>query len=197
VSWIIGTNASTEHPPYLPAAGATVIHELLEALASNPKVFRKSVFFLNYDENDGYFDHVPPPTPPPGTAGEYLSVLPAAAGGIAGPIGLGFRVPMIVISPLSAGGFVSSQVYDHGSTIQFMERVFGVEEPNISAWRRQTCGDLTGALNLKSSKKVSFPALPYNYLLNQYVNSQDQNPPVVPTNQTLPTQEPGTRPPVP
>jgi phospholipase C len=197
VSWIIGTNASTEHPPYLPAAGATVIHELLEALASNPKVFNKSVFFLNWDENDGYFDHVPPPTPPPGTPGEYLSVLPTAAGGIAGPIGLGFRVPMIVISPLSAGGYVSSQVYDHGSTIQFMERVFGVEEPNISAWRRQTCGDLTGALNLKSSREVSFPALPYNYLLNQYVNSQDQNPPVVPTNQTLPTQEPGTRPPVP
>jgi phospholipase C len=77
------------------------------------------------------------------------------------------------------------------------QRVFGVEEPNISAWRRQTCGDLTGALNLKSSRKVSFPALPYNYLLNQYVNSQDQNPPVVPKNQTLPTQEPGTRPPVP
>ena len=66
VSWIIGTNASTEHPPYLPAAGATVIYELLEALACNPKVFSKTVFFLNYDENDGYFDHVPPPTPPPG-----------------------------------------------------------------------------------------------------------------------------------
>ena len=155
------------------------------------------MFFLNYDENDGYFDHVPPPVPPPGTPGEYLSALPAVAGGIAGPIGLGFRVPMIVISPLSAGGYVSSQVYDHGSTIQFMERVFGVEEPNITtAWRRQTCGDLTGALNLKT-RKVSIPALPYNYLLNQYVNSQDQNNPVVPATQTLPTQEPGSRPPVP
>ena len=194
VSWIIGTNASTEHPPYLPAAGATVIHQLLDALASNPKVFRKSVFFLNWDENDGYFDHVPPPTPPPGTPGEYLSVLPAAAHGIAGPIGLGFRVPMIVISPLSAGGFVSSEVYDHSSTIRFMERIFGVEEPNISAWRRQTCGDLTGSLNLHPRREVSFPALPHNYLLNQYVNSQDQNNPVVPTNQTLPTQEPGTPP---
>jgi phospholipase C len=121
-------------------------------------------------------------------------VLPAAAGGIAGPIGLGFRVPMIVISPLSAGGFASSEVYDHTSTIRFMERIVGVEEPNISAWRRQTCGDLTGALNLKPRREVSFPTLPHNYLLNQYVNSQDQNNPVVPTSQTLPTQEPGTRP---
>jgi phospholipase C len=203
VSWIIGTNASSEHPPYLPAVGATVIHELLAALASNPRVFNKSVFFLPYDENDGYFDHVPPPTPPPGTPGEYLTVnpLPAAAGGIAGPIGLGFRLPMIVISPLSAGGYRSSQVYDHASTIQFMERVFGVEETNMSQWRRQTCGDLTGSLNLQQRPRASFPSLlpkvPFNYMLNQYVNSQDQNPPVVPTNQTLPTQEPGTRPPVP
>jgi phospholipase C len=199
VSWIIGTNASTEHPPYLPAAGATVIHELLEALAANPKVFKKTVFFIPYDENDGYFDHVPPPTAPPGTPDEYISVLPASAGGINGPIGLGFRVPMLVISPFSAGGYVSSEVYDHTSTIRFMERIFGVEEPNISAWRRQTCGDLTGSLNLHQSQKrhVSLPGLPYNYLLNQYVNSQDQNNPVVPTNQTLPTQEPGSRPPVP
>jgi phospholipase C len=197
VSWIIGTNGSCEHPPYLPAAGATVFHELLDALASNPKVFAKTVFFLNYDENDGFFDHVPPPVAPPGMAGEYLSTLPSAAGGIAGPIGLGFRVPMIVVSPLSAGGYLSSQVYDHTSTIRFMEQVFGVEEPNISAWRRQTCGDLTGALNLRAGRRASFPSLPFNYLLNQYVNSQDQNPPVVPTSQTLPTQEPGSRPQVP
>jgi phospholipase C len=157
------------------------------------------VFFLPYDENDGYFDHVPPPTAPQGTAGEWLTSnpLPPGAGGIAGPIGLGFRVPMTVISPLSVGGYRSSQVYDHTSMIQFMEQIFGVEEPNISEWRRQTCGDLTGALNFKSRGRVSFPALPYNYMLNQYVNSQDQNPPVVPTNQTLPMQEPGTRPPVP
>jgi phospholipase C len=173
---------------------------LLEALASNPKVFAKSVFFLNYDENDGYFDHVPPPTPPPGTPGEYLTgAVPASAGGILGPIGLGFRVPMTVISPLSAGGYVSSQVYDHTSTIMFMERVFEVENTNISAWRRQTCGDLTASLNLVRPPEVwtSIPSLPFNYLLNQYVNSQDQNNPVVPTTQTLPRQEPGSRPPVP
>jgi phospholipase C len=108
---------------------------------------------------------------------------------------------MIVVSPLSIGGFRSSQVYDHTSMLQFMERIFGVEEPNISAWRRQTCGDLTGSLDLQPRRRASFPSLlpkvPFNYLLNQYVNSQDQNPPVVPADQTLPSQEPGTRPPVP
>ena len=60
----------------------------------------------------------------------------------------------------SAGGYRSSQVCDHTSTIQFMERIFGVEEPNISDWRRQTCGDLTGALSFESRGRVSFPGLP-------------------------------------
>jgi hypothetical protein len=60
------------------------------------------------------------------------------------------------------------------------------------------CGDLTGALNLERSRRdADIPKAPYNYLLNQYVNSQDQNNPVVPTSQTLPTQEPGSRPPTP
>jgi phospholipase C len=199
VSWLIGTNASTEHPPGLPAAGAALINQILDALASNPKVWRKTVFFINYDENDGYFDHVPPPFAPPGTPGEYLTgKLPAAAGGIAGPIGLGFRTPMIVISPFSTGGWVCSDVFDHTSTIRFMEVLFGVEEPNISAWRRQTCGDLTTTLRLKQGGK-SFPSLPgvrftRDYLLDQYVTSQDQPNPVVPAKQTLPTQEPGSRP---
>jgi phospholipase C len=200
VSWIIGTNASTEHPSYLPAAGAAFISQILEALASNPKVWRKTLLILNYDENDGFFDHVPPPTAPVGTPGEWITgTLPAAAGGIAGPIGLGFRVPMIVISPFSTGGWVSSDVFDHTSTIRFMEVLFGVEEPNISAWRRQTCGDLTTTLRLKQGKAASFPALPgvrftRDYLLRQYITSQDQPNPAVPTQQTLPTQEPGTRP---
>jgi phospholipase C len=190
VSWIIGTNASTEHPSYLPAAGAVFISQILEVLAANPKVWSKTVLFLNYDENDGFFDHVPPPTPPAGTADEFI-------GGL--PIGPGFRVPMIVISPFSTGGYLSSEVYDHTSTIQFMERIFGVEEPNISAWRRSTCGDLTASLNLEQGRARSFPALPEtrNYMLDQYVTSQDQPAPTVPASQTLPVQEPGTRPHVP
>ena len=179
VSWIIGPAATCEHPAYLPAAGAVFISKILEALAASPKVWEKTVFFLNYDENDGLFDHVPPPVPPAGTADEFV-------GGL--PIGLGFRVPMIVISPLSVGGWVSSEVYDHTSVLRFMEEVFGVAEPNISAWRRQTCGDLTRTLNVPPGRPASFPALPptRDYLLSQYVTSQDQPAPVVPADQTLP-----------
>ncbi len=189
VSWIIGSAATCEHPSYLPAAGAVFISQILEVLAAQPKVWEQTAFFLNYDENDGLFDHVPPPVPPAGTPDEFVDGL---------PIGLGFRVPMIVISPLSVGGWVSSEVYDHTSVLRFMEELFGVEEPNISAWRRRCAGDLTRTLNVPA-QRASFPALPptRDYLLSQYVTSQDRPVPTVPADQTLPTQPPGHRRPTP
>ena len=100
-----------------------------------------------YDENDGWFDHVPPPTARRGTEGEYLTVepLPSTAQGQAGPIGFGVRVPMMVVSPFSTGGNVCSDVFDHTSQLRFLESVFGVSAPNISRWRRSTAGDLTSA----------------------------------------------------
>jgi phospholipase C len=105
-------------------------------------VWAKTVLFISYDENDGFFDHVAPPTPPPGTPGEYLTVdpLPFAAGGITGPTGLGFRVPPMVLSPFSRGGHVVSEVADHTSQLRVTESRFGVEVPNLWAWRRQTTG---------------------------------------------------------
>ena len=110
-------------------------------------MWASTVLFIMYDENDGFFDHVPPPTPPAGTAGEYVTVVPrpSAMGGVGGPIGLGVRVPMIVVSPFAVGGHVVSDVFDHTSQLQFLETLFGVTAPNISAWRRSATGDLTAA----------------------------------------------------
>ena len=118
---------------------------------SNPDVWSKTVLFHMYDENDGFFDHVAPPVAPPGTDGEYLTVqpLPEDADGFAGSIGLGFRVPMLVISPFSRGGHVCHETFDHTSQLRFLEERFGVRAPNLSAWRRTTAGDLTAALQSK------------------------------------------------
>src|SRR5580698_3661356 len=128
VSWIVPTSYQSEHPDYMPAAGADFVASKINAIAANPDVFAKTLFILIYDENDGFFDHVPPPTAPAGTAGEYLTVssLPADAGGIRGPVGMGFRVPMLVISPFSRGGYVASGVFDHTSQLRFLEARFGV-----------------------------------------------------------------------
>ena len=52
---------------------------VLDALTSNPKVWSKTALFLMYDENDGWFDHVPPPTAPAGTAGRVPDRVAARA----------------------------------------------------------------------------------------------------------------------
>jgi len=80
-------------------------------------------------------------------------------GGINGPIGLGFRVPMLIISPFSRGGFISSDLFDHTSVLRFLETRFGAEVPNLSAWRRSAVGDMTSAFNL-SKPDTSVPVLP-------------------------------------
>ncbi len=162
VSWIMSPDTYDEHPPAPPALGEWYTQQVLNTLLSNPEVWASTVLFIMYDENDGFFDHVPPPTPPPGTSGEYLtqSPLPAQAQGVSGPVGLGVRVPMIVVSPFSAGGHIVSDVFDHTSQLRFLESVFGVTAPNISSWRRSVTGDLTSTLTSLSTPKTKAPTLP-------------------------------------
>jgi phospholipase C len=162
VSWIISPDAYDEHPPSPPALGEWYTQQILDTLTSNPEVWASTVLFIMYDENDGFFDHVPPPMPPPGTPGEYLTVnpLPADAAGIDGPVGMGVRVPMTVVSPFSVGGWVCSDVFDHTSQLRFIETVFGVEAPNISAWRRQATGDLTSTLPVLAHPVTKVQKLP-------------------------------------
>lgn len=143
VSWVVANQAFSEHPYAPPGDGAHFVDLVHRALAASPEVFDSTVLFLNYDENDGFFDHVPPPSPPADTAGEFLDGT---------PFGLGFRVPMVVMSPWTRGGWVSSEVFDHTSVLRFMETwttALGTPAtcPNISAWRRKVTGDLTGVFD--------------------------------------------------
>jgi phospholipase C len=186
VSWLVAPTAQTEHPDYFPAAGAEYIASKLDAIASNPELWSKTLFILPYDENDGIFDHVPPPTAPAGTAAEYVNGL---------PIGLGFRVPATVVSPWSAGGHVCSDVMDHTSLIRIVERVFGVAEPNISAWRRQTCSDFTGALRFgqqagypRGNEAISLASAESSLLTAQAEVFNNPRPQIPAVNEPLPNQ---------
>src|ERR1700733_6027870 len=139
VSWIFPTSTGSEHPAFLPAAGAAFVASKIDAVAANPEVWAKTVFLLVYDENDGLFDHVPPPTPPAGTADEFVSLTsPGGTPGNGLPVGPGFRVPLTIVSPWTAGGWGCSEPFDHTSHLRFLELITGVEAPNISAFRRHT-----------------------------------------------------------
>jgi len=149
VSWINTSVLQTEHPGYSSAKiGESAVQSLLMHLHKHG-LWEKTALFVTWDENGGFFDHVAPPVAPPGTPGEYLTVpdITSNDGGITGPIGFGVRVPMLVVSPFSRGGFLCSDQFDHTSLLRFLETRFGVEVPNLSAWRRENAGDLTSAFN--------------------------------------------------
>jgi phospholipase C len=200
VSWIMPPSAADEHPARLPAAGANYVAGIVDALAANPEVWAKTVFILSYDENDGMFDHVRPDTPPPGTAGEFVSkTSPTGVVGGGLPVGLGFRVPCIIVSPWTVGGWVCSETFDHTSQLRFLERLTGVREPNISDWRRHAVGDLTSAFRFHTAPRPA-PDLPGTggaYNLAQYEAATLPLPTVPSGDQQMPRQEKGNRPRVP
>jgi len=183
VSWIVAPERFSDHPSSA-WYGAWYISETLDILTQNPEVWKKAIFIVCYDENDGYFDHVPPFVPPQhdrpdtgkvsagiDTSVEYVSAEQEAEirksepawRGRPGPIGLGFRVPLVIASPWSRGGYVCSQVFDHTSILQFMEKFLTnktgrqIRETNISAWRRTVCGDLTSVFRPYSGEKIALP----------------------------------------
>jgi phospholipase C len=186
VSWIVPPHPKDEHPAHLPADGAAFVASKIDAIAANPEVWAKTVFILNYDENDGLFDHVPPPVPKPGTPGEFIN---------GKPIGAGFRVPCIIISPWTAGGWVCSDQFDHTSTLQFLEKFTGVRASNITQWRRDNFGDLTSAFRFKDKESPS-PTLPDTHgprIRAKYEVKHFPKPKVPGANQSMPKQEKGTR----
>lgn len=212
VSWIAAPEAYSEHANWPTNYGAWYINQVIEALTSNPEVWSKTALFINYDENDGLFDHIIPPYPPQSadqgqsTVDASIEIFQGSASYPTtkypvGPYGLGTRVPMLVVSPWSKGGYVCSQVFDHTSLIQFIEKRFGpgLFEKQIPAWRRVVCGDLTSAFNFEKPD-ATFVALPSTsgYAPSAAdIAAATRYPdyvPTVPANQTMPTQEPGQRP---
>ena len=219
VSWVIATAEGSEHPdPSSPAQGADYTARVLDALTANPEVWASTVLLINFDENDGFFDHMPPPAAPSlaqwhsdparrvyagastvDTTGEYHEIDSPGSPTLHWPYGLGPRVPMYVVSPFSKGGWVNSEVFDHTSVLRFLEKRFGVQEPNISAWRRAVCGDLTSAFNFANpDTSTSFlAALPATKELadrTRQLGHPTKFRPTIPSTLTLPVQATGIRP---
>ena len=182
VSWIIGPENCSDHPG-APWYGAWYVSEVMDILTKKPEVWKKTIFILCYDENDGYFDHVPPyvaPHPGNPATGLVSEGIDASVEFVTleqdkkrtdeknareSSIGLGYRVPLVIASPWSRGGAVCSQVFDHTSIIQFLEKFLGnktgkqIKETNISAWRRAVCGDLSSVFKPYNGEKINKPSV--------------------------------------
>jgi phospholipase C len=205
VSWIAAPEAYTEHPNFPADFGAWYISQFIDALADHPEIFSKTVFLINYDEEGGFFDHMVPPTPAD-TADEGGStvdivneIYPGDAGHPKAPYGLGMRVPLLVISPWSKGGWVNSEVFDHTSVIRFIEARFAKSHPklretNITPWRRAVVGDLTSAFDFATPNRSTVTLPDTDAYLPTDLTRQPNYTLAVPATQTLPTQEKGVRP---
>jgi len=180
VSWLVAPENFSDHPTS-PWYGAWYVSEVMDILTQDPEIWKKTIFILCYDENDGYFDHVPPyVVPDPYNDGtgltsegidtkvEYVTLeqdmkKKNKSESRESPIGLGFRVPLVVASPWNRGGNVCSEVFDHTSIIQFLEKFAKhksgkeIKETNISSWRRTICGDLTSTFKPYNGEKVALP----------------------------------------
>jgi phospholipase C len=235
VSWLVAPENFSDHPTS-PWYGAWYVSEVIDILTQDPEVWKKTIFILCYDENDGYFDHVPPyvvPNPYKEGTGKVSEGIDSKVEFVTleqdmkkkkeakecreSPIGLGFRVPLVIASPWNRGGSVCSEVFDHTSVIRFLEKFTShksgkhIEETNISAWRRSICGDLTSAFKPYDGKKITLPAfvkrdafveeihkakskgLPNGYksLTQEEISVINKNPAASPH---MPSQEKGTRP---
>ena len=183
VSWLVAPEAFSDHPGS-PWFGAWYVSEVMDILTKNPEVWKKTIFVLTYDENDGYFDHLPPfvaPNPYNANTGKTSAGIDTKVDFVTmeqeqakvgankknmrqSSIGLGYRVPMVIASPWSRGGYVNSQVFDHTSSLQFLEKFLArktgkkLEETNISPWRRTICGDLSSVFRPYNGEKLTAPA---------------------------------------
>jgi len=203
VSWLVPSQNFSDHPS-APWYGVWLTSEILDILTKNPEVWKKTIFILTYDENDGYFDHVPPFVAPdpkdaltgkcsPGlntTGVEYVRLENELRDEInkkearGGPIGLGYRIPMIIASPWSRGGKICSQVFDHTSTLQFLEEFLNkkfnknIKETNISEWRRAVCGNLTSAFTtFDKDEQERLPFLSRDSFVEKIYNAKFKNEP--------------------
>ncbi|HTD93760.1 MAG TPA: phospholipase C, phosphocholine-specific [Chitinophagaceae bacterium] len=177
VSWLVAPQFFSDHPDS-PWFGAWYVSEVMDILTKDPAVWKKTIFILTYDENDGYFDHVPPFVAPdpykehvgkvsPGidTTLEFVKHDQQVQGTHTreSAIGLGFRVPMVVASPWTRGGWVCSEIFDHTSSLQFLENFLEkktgkkITEPNINDWRRTVCGDLTNVFRPYNNEAIKLP----------------------------------------
>ena len=187
VSWIVAPDNYTEHPAASPSDGAHYVRTVLEALMGNQELWNSTALFLTYDEHDGYFDHMVPPAPDASATNEFI-------GGL--PIGFGNRVPMIICSPWTRGGFADSNTYNHTSMLQFLETWTGVRALNITDWRRSVSGDLTAAFDF-ADPDFSIPNLPDTVPLITQSDAEKAFPRVAAPpqgQQSFPVQEAGTRP---
>jgi phospholipase C len=105
VSWVVPSWGNSDHPGNLSNSGPDWVASIVNGIGQS-KYWQDTAIFITWDDWGGWYDHVPPPQ--------------------IDPMGLGFRVPLIVVSPFAKPGYVSHQQHEFGSLLHFIEARFGL-----------------------------------------------------------------------
>ncbi|KAF2804329.1 non-hemolytic phospholipase C precursor [Mytilinidion resinicola] len=161
VSYIIGPEQLSEHPPYQPKDGAWLQKKVVDAVTKGAS-YNDTVLIISYDETGGWGDHVTPYHSPENTQGEWMKDPYGNLGDVyTGP---GFRVPFYIVSPWTRGGHVFTEHADHISQIKFVEqwletKGFNVTSDQVPHWRREHMSDLLNAFDFLHPD-FSLPEIP-------------------------------------
>src|SRR6185437_995200 len=101
VSWLVTGENNNEHPPSSICAGENWTVQQVNAVMSNSAEWSSTVVFITWDDFGGFYDHVAPP--------------------MVDQLGLGIRVPLLIVSPYAKAGYISHTQYDFTSMLQFVE----------------------------------------------------------------------------
>ncbi|HEU0000646.1 MAG TPA: alkaline phosphatase family protein [Ktedonobacteraceae bacterium] len=110
VSWIIPTGNNTDHPPLALQGGQNFVTQQINAVMNSP-YWNSTSIFLTWDDWGGFYDHVAPPS------------------NLVDGMGLGPRVPLIVVSPYAKVGYISHQFGEFSSFVKYVEQNWNL--PNL------------------------------------------------------------------
>jgi phospholipase C len=105
VSWVIPKFVESDHEGAGNTLGEEWVSTVVNAIGQS-QYWNSTAIFVVWDDWGGFYDHVAP---------QYVDY-----------DGLGFRVPLLVVSPYAKTNYVSHQQYEYGSILQFVEDTFGL-----------------------------------------------------------------------
>jgi phospholipase C len=145
VTWITPDFAWSDHAGVgSTAEGPDWIADIVNAVGQSP-FWHSTVILISWDDWGGWYDHVNPPQ--------------------VDSMGLGFRVPLILVSPWAKHGYISHQQHEFGSFLHMTEEVFNL--PSLGA-RDAISDDLSDCFDFMQSPQPYVP-VPTTYPASHFM----------------------------
>jgi len=151
VSWVVPAFNNSDHPG-APPQGTAWVASIVSAIGQS-QYWNSTAIFISWDDWGGWYDHVPPPQ--------------------IDAMGLGFRVPVIVVSPYARHGYVSHVTHEAGGFLRYMEEVYGLG----SLGTRDAASDDFGDCFDYTQTPAKFTPVPANRTAEFFLKQKPSGPP--------------------